>query len=61
MPATTACLTVLTNSFHRTEYRTRKTRVELDTIDQTNPWSLSGPDRAFARQEAKEAARYIGR
>ena len=29
----TGGLTILSNSFHATEYRTRKTREELDAID----------------------------
>lgn len=47
---TTRSLTILTNSFHNTEYRTRKTRDELDAILNTAPWDRSDSEKAFVRK-----------
>lgn len=47
---TTTTFTILTNSFHNSEYRTRKTRDELDAIENTAPWNLSDSDKAFTRK-----------
>jgi hypothetical protein len=50
---TTGGWTILSNSFHGTEYRTRKTREDLDRIDQTNPWDRTEAERAFVRRAAR--------
>lgn len=46
----TSSLTILTNSFHQSEYRTRKTRDELDAIESAAPWNQSDSDKAFVRK-----------
>jgi hypothetical protein len=47
---TTATLTVMTNDFHGTEYRTTKTRDELNAIDQKAPWHRTETEQAFVRK-----------
>jgi hypothetical protein len=53
MTTTTTSLTVLTNSFHGTEYRTRRTREELDRIIWTHRMDRTDAERAFVRRAWK--------
>jgi hypothetical protein len=47
-------LTILANTFHGTEYRSRKTRDELDAIDRKAPWHPGNREGSFVRTEAEE-------
>jgi hypothetical protein len=43
-------MTTPTNSYHNTEYRTRKTWQEIDAILNTHPSELTPADQAFVRR-----------
>lgn len=43
-------MTTMTNEFHRTEYQTRKTREELNAIDQKNPWDWTEAEKSLVRK-----------
>jgi hypothetical protein len=43
-------MTTLTNSFHNTEYRTRKDQDEIDQIRTTARWLWTPAQRAWARK-----------
>jgi hypothetical protein len=48
---TTSRLTILTNSFHDTTYRTRKSREELEAIEgRIAMWTADAADKALARR-----------
>lgn len=50
MTATTG-LTILINDFHNTEYRSRKTREELEAIEhRINTFAADAADKALARR-----------
>ena len=47
---TTSRLTILTNSFHNTEYRTRKSEDEIQFIRESAPWQRTEAQNAFVRR-----------
>lgn len=47
---TTRELTILTNDFHNTSVRTRKTRDELDRLLQTDRYDRTDAENAFVRR-----------
>lgn len=50
MTTMTRELTILTNSFHNTEVRTRKTRRELDALLHNDPLDRTEAEKAFVRR-----------
>lgn len=50
MSTTTKTLTILTNDFHRTEYRTTKSEAEVAKIRDTADWARTDAERAFVRR-----------